>query len=312
MQIANGSIGGGGGTEEDRQHIIDMTGMVYDWSIVALAICGDSAALAVAFIQEAEEPIKKYLVKKGEPTAQRVVDVEGLRYAMRYIDYRVNQTQIEAGKTPKFKHGYGFNTTNGTSSKTVQTTLAPSVAGSSGTTSKKSVEKKSGGGPAGVVPPVASTNTASGSSSSSTPAVVSGSAVASRINIPSASSSATTESPAPTPSVRLQELADNIQTGIGSTCDHASALKIAEIFQSGVAAAANIPGMTPEILKSIEATFLRFDVDSTATQATESDTAGASSNAGPATGSDTTATTSSDSNKNKKKRQATKKGGRRR
>jgi hypothetical protein len=301
-----------------------MTGMKTDWSILALAICGDSAALTVAFIQEIKEPIKKYLFKKGEPATQRNIDSAGLRFANRYIDYRVNQDQIAADKEPMFKYGFGFNTTKRTSGKTAPTTGAFSVAGPSGTASKKSVGgsvgvassiagpsgTKSGGGSAGVVSPVASASTASGASSSSSPAVASSSGT----DVPSAFSSARALDTTSIRNARISELAATIQTAMGASCDQNSALKIAEIFESGVMEAAKIPGMTTEVLTSIEASLARLNAgaDSTATKATESDTAGASSSAGTSTVSDTTATASSGSNKAKKKRQAVKKGGRRR
>jgi hypothetical protein len=87
---------------------------------------------------------------------------------------------------------------------------------------------------------------------------------------------------------------------------------------SAVLEAANIPGLTAEMVSALAANAqiplppnFNASMGASSGQATQSDITGASSSASLETGSDTTPSGSSGGNK-KKKRQAVKKGGRRR
>jgi hypothetical protein len=71
---------------EHQAALRDLTTMEHDWTPVAVTICGGSAALAKAFLDEAEGHIRAYLRKKGMPQTQMKVDIEGFRFAVRCLD----------------------------------------------------------------------------------------------------------------------------------------------------------------------------------------------------------------------------------
>jgi hypothetical protein len=71
---------------EHQAALRDLTTMEHDWTPVAVTICGGSAALAKAFLDEAEGHIRSYLKKKGMPQTQMKVDIEGFRFAVRCLD----------------------------------------------------------------------------------------------------------------------------------------------------------------------------------------------------------------------------------
>lgn len=71
---------------EHQAALRDLTTMEHDWAPVAVTICGGSAALAKAFLDEAEGHIRAYLKKKGMPQTQMKVDIEGFRFAVRCLD----------------------------------------------------------------------------------------------------------------------------------------------------------------------------------------------------------------------------------
>jgi hypothetical protein len=322
LQLNNEITGGIWAVKEykngPRSHVKKMTGMDkdIDWSNVALSICGGSAALAVAFILAANEEIKKYLIKKGEIVRQDKIDIEGFRFGLRCQDHHVNQVAVSMGKTPKHKFGLGFATTKNAAGKIVPTTCAPPVAGSSDTS------KNFGGDPAAIsVPPVSSTGVAPGGPSSSNPVVASGS----QSNVTRASSSTTAPSTASAPSSNVAHLATIIQNAARPSIDYASALQIATMIENSVEnavmEAANIPGLTAEMVQALTSSSqlnlprnfnVNIGASSGATHATQSDTTGASSSASVDTGSETTASASSGASNKKKKRPAVKKGGRRR
>jgi hypothetical protein len=112
---------------EHQAALRDLTTMEHDWTPVAVTISGGSAALAKAFLDEAEGHIRAYLKKKGMPQTQMKVDIEGYRFAVRCLD------------------GLGSENSNVASTGSGNEDKAGDVGGSASAEGDKKKKKKRGG-----------------------------------------------------------------------------------------------------------------------------------------------------------------------
>jgi hypothetical protein len=319
MEIAAGAWSMSEHNKGSRKHVIKLTGMETDWSPTALNICGNSAALAVAFVSAASGEIKKYLVKKGLSPEQFRIDSEGYRFGLRCQDHFLNQLDISLGKKAKYPFGYGFNIVEDFHGVAIPAPCAPLISGSSGSPGIP------GGNSAGATvhrgAPSLSKPVVGSSSSSKVPCAPSSTpnpGPGPLHHMPKASSSTTGPSAA-----YIAQLANIIQGAAKPSIDRNLALQIATMIEDGVSTvateAAKIPGLTSEMVIALaQSTQVplppHFNTNtshsSSTIQTTQTNTAGASSTASLNTGTEKTPSGSLSSGK-KKKRQAVKKGGRR-